>query len=134
MSADHDRLFHSFEPGEPLDDATAPADREAIVKAAAAAAPLAGPGWGDQFHRCARGPHRLQRPRLLPSQRPGSPAGKHAEKSTTGRSSAEDKKKDAARADSGPGPQAPVGAPQTEPSIPGDRYRRTTEMSPEVAL
>ncbi|MEX3657047.1 MinD/ParA family protein, partial [Mycolicibacterium fortuitum] len=39
MSADYDRLFHSSEPGKPVDDATAIVDRDAILKAAAAAAP-----------------------------------------------------------------------------------------------
>lgn len=71
------------------------------------------------------------------TQQSDSPAGKDEkgeEKPTADRSSDEDKKKDSAGADAGPGPQAPVGAPQTEPSIPGDRYRRTTETSPEVAL
>ncbi|MEW2479406.1 hypothetical protein AB0876_07405 [Mycobacterium sp. NPDC049093] len=50
--------------------------------------------------------------------------------------SPEDKNKDAAGADAGRGPQAPVGAPQTESSIPGEapRHRRMTETSPEVAL
>ncbi|WP_454787517.1 hypothetical protein [Mycolicibacterium lutetiense] len=57
------------------------------------------------------------------------------EKSSDDRSS-EDKNKDAAGADAGRGPQAPVGAPQTESSIPGEapRHRRMTETSPEVAL
>ena len=39
MSADYDRLFHSSEPGKPVDDATAIVDRDAILKAAAAGAP-----------------------------------------------------------------------------------------------
>ncbi|CDP87156.1 chromosome partitioning protein ParA [Mycolicibacterium conceptionense] len=39
MSADYDRLFHSSEPGKPVDDATAIVDRDAILKAAAAAPP-----------------------------------------------------------------------------------------------
>ena len=39
MSADYDRLFHSSEPGKPVDDATAIVDRDAILKAAAAATP-----------------------------------------------------------------------------------------------
>ena len=30
MSADYDRLFHSSEPGKPVDDATAIVDRDAI--------------------------------------------------------------------------------------------------------
>ncbi len=32
MSADYDRLFHSSEPGKPVDDATAIVDRDAILK------------------------------------------------------------------------------------------------------
>ena len=39
MSADYDRLFHSSEPGKPVDDATAIVDRDAILKAAAAGPP-----------------------------------------------------------------------------------------------
>lgn len=36
MSADYDRLFHSSEPGKPVDDATITVDRDAILKATAA--------------------------------------------------------------------------------------------------
>lgn len=39
MSADYDRLFHSSEPGKPVDDATITVDRDAILKATAAAPP-----------------------------------------------------------------------------------------------
>ena len=33
MSADYDRLFHSSDPGKPVDDATITVDRDAILKA-----------------------------------------------------------------------------------------------------
>ncbi|MDV3123318.1 AAA family ATPase [Mycobacterium sp. 21AC1] len=39
MSADYDRLFHSSEPGQPVDDATIMVDRDAILKAAAVPPP-----------------------------------------------------------------------------------------------
>lgn len=39
MSADYDRLFHSSEPGKPVDDATAIVDRDAILKATTATPP-----------------------------------------------------------------------------------------------
>ncbi|MGV0743571.1 ESX-1 associated ATP-binding protein EpsI N-terminal domain-containing protein [Mycolicibacterium sp. XJ870] len=39
MSADYDRLFHSSEPGKPVDDATITVDRDAILKATAASTP-----------------------------------------------------------------------------------------------
>lgn len=58
------------------------------------------------------------------------------EEKSSEQASLEDKDKEAAGADAGRGPQAPVGAPRTEASIPGDapRHRRMTETSPEVAL
>lgn len=40
MSADYDRLFHSSEPGQPVDDATITVDRDAILRAAAAGTPM----------------------------------------------------------------------------------------------
>lgn len=40
MSADYDRLFHSSEPGKPVDDATITVDRDAILKATAATPPV----------------------------------------------------------------------------------------------
>ncbi|MDH6195712.1 MinD-like ATPase involved in chromosome partitioning or flagellar assembly [Mycobacterium frederiksbergense] len=39
MSADYDRLFHSSEPGKPVEDATIMVDRDAILKATAATPP-----------------------------------------------------------------------------------------------
>ncbi|ORA36327.1 MinD/ParA family ATP-binding protein [Mycobacterium aquaticum] len=40
MSADYDRLFHSSDPGKPVDDATITVDRDAILKATATPPPM----------------------------------------------------------------------------------------------
>ncbi|WKG03641.1 hypothetical protein [Mycolicibacterium sp. HK-90] len=52
------------------------------------------------------------------------------------RSDKDKKDESGAGAEAGHGPQAPVGAPQVEPSHPGQapRHRQMTETSPEVAL
>ncbi|MCV7068088.1 hypothetical protein H7H51_24505 [Mycolicibacterium farcinogenes] len=69
---------------------------------------------------------------------PESSAEKPEDKDKKDDQKSEDDKKDESRtgAHAGPGPQAPVGAPQAEPSQPGQapRHGRMTETPPEVAL